>query len=123
MSHDGRMKILEEFRAFIMRGNIFALAIAFVIGTAFTKFVEATTATLITPLLGMLIAGKGFEILNWKYLYLGSFLQAAINFVILAGVVFFVFVKPMTRLGLLPPEEKKDVPPPPPPPPSNPPVP
>jgi large conductance mechanosensitive channel len=113
------MKILEEFKAFIMRGNILTLAIAFVIGLAFTQLVSETVDALIKPLLGMILAGKGIEVLNFTYCKLGDFLMAVVRFVAMGAVIFFVFVKPLTRLGLLPPEEKKDGNPPPPPPPAD----
>ena len=94
-------KLLDEFKAFIMRGNVIELAVAVVIGTAFTKLVTAATEALIAPLLGMMLAGKGLEWLNFKWMYLGNFLIAVINFVITAAVVFFLFVKPLNRLTLL----------------------
>jgi large conductance mechanosensitive channel len=110
-------KILEEFKAFIMKGNILALAVAFVIGVAFTTLVQTTTHALVQPILGLLTGGPDMPWLNFKYLRLGDFLIGVINFLITAAVIFFVFVKPMTRFGLLPEEEKKDAAPPPPPPP------
>lgn len=111
------MKIIDEFKAFIMRGNIFSLAIAVVIGVAFTTLVNTTTETLIQPLIGILLAGKGMQVLNFHvtsavYLRVGDFLIGVINFLITAAVIFFVFVKPLTKFGVLPSEEKKDVPPP-----------
>jgi large conductance mechanosensitive channel len=105
-------QLLDEFKAFVMRGNVIELAVAFVIGTAFTKLVTAATDALIAPLLGMMLAGKGMVWLNFKWLYVGDFLVAAINFLITAAVVFFLFVKPLNRLTLLfGKKEDKNVPP------------
>ena len=94
-------QLLGEFKAFIMRGNVMELAVAVVIGLAFTELVNAAVASLIKPILGMLLAGQGMEVLNMKWLYLGNFIVAVINFVVTAAVVFFLFVKPMNRLTLL----------------------
>ena len=94
-------KLLEEFKAFIMRGNVIELAVAVVIGTAFTRLVTAATESLIAPLLGMMLAGKGMDWLNFRWMHLGNFLVAVINFLITAAVVFFLFVKPLNRLALL----------------------
>ena len=90
--------LLEEFKTFIMRGNVIELAVAVVIGTAFTALVKSATEFLIQPVLGMLLAGQGIGVLDFKYLKFGSFLMAVINFVITAAVVFFVFVKPLNLL-------------------------
>ena len=90
--------LLEEFKTFIMRGNVIELAVAVVIGTAFTDLVKSATAFLIQPILGMLLAGQGISVLDFKFLKLGSFLMAVINFAITAAVVFFVFVKPLNIL-------------------------
>jgi large conductance mechanosensitive channel len=94
-------QLLDEFKLFILRGNVIELAIAVVIGLAFTTLVKAATDALIAPLLGMLLAGKGLAWLNFRFLYLGDFLIAVLNFVITAAVVFFVFVKPLNRLSAL----------------------
>jgi large conductance mechanosensitive channel len=94
-------KLLGEFKAFIMRGNVIELAVAVVIGAAFTALVTSATNNLINPVLGMLLAGKGMDVLNFKFLYVGNFIMAVINFVITAAVVFFLFVKPLNRLSAL----------------------
>src|SRR5690349_9647799 len=94
-------QLLVEFKTFIMRGNVIELAVAFVIGKAFTDLVSAATATLITPLVGALLAGKGIQVLDFKYMYVGQFLMAVVNFLITAAVVFFLFVKPLNKLSAL----------------------
>lgn len=105
-------QLLDEFKAFIMRGNVIELAVAFVIGLAFTELVKAAVAHLITPILGMMLAGKGFHVLDFRWLHLGSFLVAVINFIITAAVVFFLFVKPLNRLAaLFGKKEDKTIPP------------
>jgi large conductance mechanosensitive channel len=94
-------ELLDEFKAFIMRGNVIELAVAVVIGTAFTKLVGDATKFLIEPILGMILAGKGIDVLDWRFLKLGSFLMSVINFAITAAVVFFLFVKPLNRIVAL----------------------
>ncbi len=108
-------QLIAEFKAFILKGNVISLAVAFVIGAAFTELVKSATAYLISPLLGMLLAGKGMGILDFKYCQLGSFLMAVLNFLITGAVVFFIFVKPLTKLGIMPGEKADDKPPGPPP--------
>jgi large conductance mechanosensitive channel len=94
--------MLKEFRQFLLRGNLVDLAVAVVIGTAFSAVVSAFVSSLITPLIGM-IGGKqafgelSFTINNSVFLY-GFFLNALIAFVIIAAVVFFFVVKPMNVL-------------------------
>lgn len=92
------------FKEFIMRGNVMELAVAVVIGAAFTAVVQAVVDGFINPLIGVLFNA---ESLNdaWKValpgggaLMFGAVLGAIINFVAVAAVVYFVFVLPMNRL-------------------------
>jgi large conductance mechanosensitive channel len=94
--------MLREFRAFILRGNLVDLAVAVVIGTAFTAVVNAIVADLITPLIAA-IGGKpsfdrlAFTINGSRFAY-GHFLNAALTFLMVAAVVFFVIIKPVNAL-------------------------
>ena len=92
-------ELIAEFKTFIMRGNVIELAVAFVIGLAFTALVTAATDHLIGPVVGAVLAGKGISVLDFQYLHLGSFLMAVIKFIITAAVVFFLFVKPLNKLA------------------------
>jgi large conductance mechanosensitive channel len=93
--------VLKGFREFIARGNIIDLAVAVVIGTAFTALVTATVADLITPLIAA-IAGKHdfskltFSIHNSTFNY-GLWFNALLSFLIIAAVVYYLIVLPMTR--------------------------
>jgi large conductance mechanosensitive channel len=93
---------VKGFRNFISRGNLIDLAVAVVIGTAFTAVVTALVTDLITPLITA-IAGKPdyskliFTVHGSKFLY-GSFINAALSFLIIAAVVYFLIVAPMTRI-------------------------
>jgi large conductance mechanosensitive channel len=94
--------ILNEFRDFALRGNVVDLAVAIVIGTAFTALVQAFVTSFISPLIAMLVGKSGlvdlsFTINNADFLY-GAFLQAIITFLTIAAVVFFFVVKPMNFL-------------------------
>ena len=94
--------MLKEFREFILRGNLVDLAVAVVIGTAFTAVVTAFVKSLITPLLAAIggepnFAELTFTINGSKFLY-GQFLNALIAFLIIAAVVFFFVIKPVNLL-------------------------
>lgn len=93
---------MKGFRQFLLRGNVVELAIAVVIGVAFTALVTAFVKDLITPLIAA-IGGKPdfsqlyFTINKSKFLY-GDFLNAVIAFLIIAAVVYYFVVLPYTRL-------------------------
>ena len=92
--------MIKGFREFIAKGNIIDLAVAVVIGTAFTALVTATVADLITPLAAA-IAGKHdfsaltFTVHNSMFKY-GSWINALLSFLIVAAVVYYLIVLPMT---------------------------
>ena len=92
--------IREDFGNFIRRGNLVQLAIAFVMGAAFSALVTALVADIITPLIG--VAGK-FDFSTWVYTFNGStfmqglFLNTLISFITIALVVFFLIALPYQR--------------------------
>ena len=94
---------MKGFRDFISRGNLIDLAVAVVIGTAFTALVTALVADLITPLIAA-IAGKAdfskltFTLHKSTFLY-GSFINALLSFLIIAAVVYFLIVAPMAKVN------------------------
>jgi large conductance mechanosensitive channel len=94
--------VLNDFKRFLFRGNVVDLAVAVVIGTAFTAIVTAITTGLITPLVGMIVAKDftkmTFEVNNSVFSY-GMVIDAVIRFASVAAVVFFVVVKPMAVLA------------------------
>lgn len=85
---------LEEFKAFAMRGNVIDLAIAVVIGGAFGKIVSSLVDTIIMPTIGILLGGVDFT--SWAFtlsdatIAYGKFIQAIIDFIIIAFVIFLV---------------------------------
>jgi large conductance mechanosensitive channel len=95
-------EILKEFRAFILRGNLVDLAVAVVIGTAFTAVVTALVRDLITPLVAAIFGEPLFDTLSFsingsRFAY-GDFLNAALTFLIIAAVVVFLVLKPVNLL-------------------------
>ena len=86
--------MVKEFKEFISRGNMMDLAVGFIIGAAFTAIVNSIVKDLINPLIGLFI-GK-IDLSNLKFTIgeatfkYGSFLNAVINFLIIALVVFFL---------------------------------
>ena len=93
---------MKGFRTFLMRGNLIDLAVAVVIGTAFTAVVTAIVKDLITPLIAA-IGGKpnfgklAFTVHSSTFSY-GDFINALVSFVIIAAVVYFMIVSPVARL-------------------------
>jgi large conductance mechanosensitive channel len=96
------MKLVDEFKAFAMKGNVVDLAIGIIIGAAFGKIVSSMVADIIMPPLGLLIGGVNFTDLKvvlkaavdathpavtWNY---GNFLQVTFDFLIVAFAVFLV---------------------------------
>jgi large conductance mechanosensitive channel len=94
--------MLKGFRDFILRGNVMDLAVAVIIGAAFTAIVTALTTNIISPLLGAFIGKPNFDYLvlhaNGGVIEYGKFLTAVVNFLILAAVVYFFLVLPTQYL-------------------------
>ena len=93
---------VKGFRDFIARGNLIDLAVAVVIGTAFTAIVTAIVKDLITPLIGAIWGTHNFSDLTFQVhkstFAIGDLLNAAVSFLVIAAVVYFLIVKPMTLL-------------------------
>ena len=94
--------MLKEFKAFLFRGNVVDLAVAVVIGAAFSAIVAAISTGLITPLVGLIIqkdfTKMTFELGDSTFNY-GIVIDAVIRFVSYAAVIFFLIVKPMQTLA------------------------
>jgi large conductance mechanosensitive channel len=86
--------MLKEFREFIMRGNVLDLAVAVIIGGAFGAIVTSLVDDIITPLIGILMGGIDFSELVVQVgsatVAYGNFIQAIINFLIIALALFLV---------------------------------
>ncbi|MBR1990282.1 MAG: large conductance mechanosensitive channel protein MscL [Firmicutes bacterium] len=102
-------KFLEEFKAFIAKGNVMTMAVGIIIGGAFTSIVNSLVNDVITPLLGIIIGGINFTgikiTVGSAELLVGNFIQAIITFLLTAFVIFWL-VKFFNKLT----EKKKEEP-------------
>jgi large conductance mechanosensitive channel len=98
--------VIKGFKEFILRGNVIDLAVAVVIGAAFTLIVNSIVAGLINPLIALIFQADSLDGVVWTVTGLtgnevvfafGAILGAIINFLAVAVVVYFVFVFPMNR--------------------------
>ncbi len=93
--------MIKGFKDFLLRGNIVDLAVAVVIGTAFTMLVTSFTESFLEPLIG-LIGGGGVDggtfTINDQVFDWGAFVNAVITFVLTAAVVYFAVVVPMKKI-------------------------
>jgi large conductance mechanosensitive channel len=95
--------MIKGFRNFILRGNVVDLAIAVVIGVAFTAVISALVKDIFTPLIAAIVGKPDFSALTFtindsSFLY-GDVLNAMIAFLAVAAVIYFVVVVPMNRLA------------------------
>ena len=88
----------QEFKDFMLRGNILDLAVAVVIGAAFGKIVQALVENIIMPSIALIFGNTDFAS-EWQYMGItyGVFIQAIIDFLII-GAAVFVFVKVVNKL-------------------------
>ncbi len=94
--------MLKGFRNFVLRGNVVDLAVAVIIGAAFTGIVTALVKDLINPLIAATVRKPDFSafvltIHGGKFLY-GDFLNQLISFLLIAATVYFFFVLPIQSL-------------------------
>lgn len=103
--------MFNEFKKFILRGNVVDLAVAVVIGAAFTSVVTAFVTDFLTPLLASVqgtrsFASYSFQLNGISFPY-GHFLNAFISFLLTASVVFFFVIQPLNHLNELAARRKK----------------
>ena len=96
------MTLLSDFKRFLFRGNVVDLAVAVVVGTAFTALVKALVTDIVTPLIAAIFGQPNFESLTFtihhsQFRY-GDLLNAAFTFLTIAAVVFFLVVAPVNSL-------------------------
>jgi large conductance mechanosensitive channel len=95
------MKLVDEFKAFAMKGNVADMAVGIIIGAAFGKIIASVVSDVIMPPLGLLIGGVNFTDLKFVMkaaveqkpavtLNYGNFLQVVFDFLIVAFVVFMI---------------------------------
>ncbi|TWI59065.1 large conductance mechanosensitive channel protein MscL [Halalkalibacter nanhaiisediminis] len=101
--------MLKEFKEFAMRGNVFDLAIAVVLGTAFNQIVSSLVEDMIMPLVGLIIGGIDFGSLQIVFgdavIHYGVFIQSIVDFVLIAFSIF-LFIKLFNKFKRK--EEKKE---------------
>lgn len=104
------MKIVEEFKKFISRGNVMDMAVGIIIGAAFTAIVNSLVSDVVMPIIAMVTGGLDFQ--EWKIplfgdnaIMIGNFINAVVSFFLIALVVFFM-MKAMNMVHLKKKEEK-----------------
>ncbi|MBN8866198.1 MAG: large conductance mechanosensitive channel protein MscL [Solirubrobacterales bacterium] len=93
--------MLQGYREFITRGNVIDLAVAVVIGAAFTALVNSIVADLLTPIIAAVIGEPDFSALSFtihgsEFTY-GNFINALIAFVSISAVIYFFVIVPMNH--------------------------
>jgi large conductance mechanosensitive channel len=90
--------VIDEFKQFLLRGNVIDLAVAVVIGAAFTAVINSLVKDILTPIIAAIFgkpdfSGLTFTINDSVFRY-GSFFNAVLTFVLVAAAIFFLVVKP-----------------------------
>jgi large conductance mechanosensitive channel len=95
--------MLNDFKKFILRGNVIDLAVAVLIGAAFSSVISSLVRDMITPLITA-IRGKGtdfshlyFTLHGSKFMY-GDFINSVVSFVVISVVIFFLVIQPINKL-------------------------
>src|SRR5205823_3075242 len=110
-----QMNLFNDFKKFLFRGNVMDLAVAVVVGTAFTSVVKALVTDLLTPIIALIFGKPTFESLSFTinsshFLY-GDFINNLFTFLTVAAAMFFLVVLPINKLMSLRarenPEEKE----------------
>ena len=107
------MKLVDEFKAFVMRGNVLDMAVGVIIGGAFGKIVTSLVNDIFMPIIGMIVGNVDFTTLEIKIgepvegveqaaIKYGMFIQEIINFLIIA-LCIFMFIKLIAKI-----QKKKD---------------
>lgn len=94
--------MFNDFKKFILRGNVVDLAVAVVVGAAFNSVVQAVVKDLVTPLIAAIGGQHDFSALTFKlhgstFMY-GDVINYIVSFLIVAAVVFFLVVQPLNKL-------------------------
>jgi len=96
------MSVFNDFKTFLLRGNVVDLAVAVVIGAAFKSIIDALVADFITPLIAAIGGKPDFGALhftiNGSTFRYGDFFNQVISFLIIAAVIFFLVVVPVNHL-------------------------
>lgn len=119
--------MLEDFKKFIMRGNVLDLAVAVIIGGAFGKIVSSLVNDVLMPIIGIIVGKVNFKHLKYVIeeqkgdtpeiaIYYGQFIQNIVDFLIIAFVIFFMIrlverfkAKPAAEAPVAPVEPPADI--------------
>lgn len=95
--------MIQEFKSFIMKGNVVDLAVGVVIGAAFGKIVTSLVEDIMMPLIWLLTGGMDFTTLTYTVgdavINYGNFIQITVNFLVVALAIFIFVVKPVNALN------------------------
>ena len=104
---------IKEFKEFISKGDVMSMAVGIIIGTAFTAIVTSVVNDIIGPIIGLILGGIDFKSLAIEVfdarIMVGNFIQATINFLITAFVLFLI-IKSFNAMKRKPKEEPKEEP-------------
>ena len=117
---NGSKKFITEFKEFISKGNVLDLAVGVIIGGAFTSIVNSLVNDIFMPVIGGILSGINFtdlkvvipaaiEGMSDVTICYGSFIQAVVNF-LLTALVVFLFIKGISKLRFKKAEEEKEEP-------------
>lgn len=98
-----KQSLWQEFKAFAFKGNLIELAVAVVLGTAFTGVVNSLVANVIMPVFGYIMPANDYQSWMIGKIEAGKFLGAVVNFVIISIVLFIFMVKVLGALRKSPP--------------------
>jgi large conductance mechanosensitive channel len=91
--------MLSGFKKFILKGNVIDLAVAVVIGAAFSSVVDALVKSVMMPLISLLVGQPNFdEFLAFGDVRFGVLLTAVVNFLLVAAAIYFVIIVPMNHM-------------------------
>ena len=104
-------EFFKDFKDFIAKGDVMSMAVGIIVGSAFTAIVNALVENIITPILGVILGGLNFSELaitvGNAHIQYGAFIQAVINFLIVAFVLFCA-MRGLNRLKNMALKEKKE---------------
>lgn len=93
--------MLQEFKAFAMKGNMIELAIAFILGVAFSAVVTSIVDDLLMPIIGAIVSDRDFSALTWEVggaeVRYGNFINTVVMFLIIAWILFLI-VRAINRI-------------------------
>lgn len=82
--------MIQELKAFLLRGDVLALAVAVIIAGAFSKIIDSLVNDIISPILGMITGNPDFSSVMIGSIKIGNFINAIVNFAMVGTVLFFL---------------------------------